>query len=223
LSWKSNNQKSKIMFNLDNAIANWRRQMVAAGIKNPTPLDELESHLREEVERQTRSGATSEKAFEIAVGRVGDANTLEAEFAKARGNRGLAEKLMIAVCILFVSFIVFLSAVTLFFCYPNSGDRIVGSAAIICSLVAACYWSWAVPFLPVIQDSGKRNVAALACILAGWGVATFYCQVILPHFAPSVEGLLPAAGFWLMLPVAAGFGLGCGLDRAASGQTLQRT
>ena len=40
------------MFNLEAAIADWRRQMLAAGIKAPVPLEELESHMREDVENQ---------------------------------------------------------------------------------------------------------------------------------------------------------------------------
>jgi hypothetical protein len=40
------------MFNLEQAIADWRQQMLAAGIKTPVPLEELENHLREENEQQ---------------------------------------------------------------------------------------------------------------------------------------------------------------------------
>ena len=40
------------MFDLEKAIANWRKQMLAAGIKMPAPLEELEIHLREEIEQQ---------------------------------------------------------------------------------------------------------------------------------------------------------------------------
>jgi len=37
------------MFNLEPSIAEWRRQMLAAGVKTPVPLEELESHLRDEL------------------------------------------------------------------------------------------------------------------------------------------------------------------------------
>ncbi|MGO8763935.1 MAG: hypothetical protein ACLQSR_02225 [Limisphaerales bacterium] len=40
------------MFNIEEAIAEWRRQMLAAGIEAPVPLEELENHLREEIEQQ---------------------------------------------------------------------------------------------------------------------------------------------------------------------------
>jgi len=42
------------MFNLEQAILDWRRQMAASGIKAPDVLDELESHLRDDVEAHVR-------------------------------------------------------------------------------------------------------------------------------------------------------------------------
>jgi hypothetical protein len=38
--------------------------MLAAGIRTPVPLDELENHLREDVEQQMRSGLSAQQAFE---------------------------------------------------------------------------------------------------------------------------------------------------------------
>jgi len=75
------------MFNLEQAITEWRRQMLGAGVKNPNVVDELESHLREDVARQMQSGASAEKAFETAVQRVGDAGLLKREFAKLGGKK----------------------------------------------------------------------------------------------------------------------------------------
>jgi hypothetical protein len=40
------------MFDLEKSIAEWRTQMLAAGIKTPVPMEELEIHLREEIEQQ---------------------------------------------------------------------------------------------------------------------------------------------------------------------------
>ena len=70
------------MFNLDTAISKWRQQMLDAGIKTPVPLEELENHLRDDVECQMKSGLTEQKAFEIAVGRIGQASSLNMEFKK---------------------------------------------------------------------------------------------------------------------------------------------
>ncbi|MGA9778775.1 MAG: hypothetical protein WBS33_10950 [Verrucomicrobiia bacterium] len=70
------------MFDLEQSIADWRRQMFAAGIKTPVPLDELENHLREEIERQMKSGLGAQQAFATAAERIGQANMLKKEFKK---------------------------------------------------------------------------------------------------------------------------------------------
>jgi leader peptidase (prepilin peptidase)/N-methyltransferase len=73
------------MFNLEQAIAEWRRQMLAAGLQTPVPLDELESHLRDEIGRQVQSGVSEPAAFDAAVREIGPAGSLQWEFAKAAG------------------------------------------------------------------------------------------------------------------------------------------
>ena len=71
------------MFNLEQAISDWRRQMLAAGIKTPVPLEELEIHLREDIERQMKSGLNAQEAFEIAVQKIGPgSHELKREFKK---------------------------------------------------------------------------------------------------------------------------------------------
>jgi hypothetical protein len=73
------------MFDLEQFIVEWRRQMQSAGFKNTTLLDELEGHLRDDVEKQVRAGSDPRSAFEDAVRRMGRAEALQAEFAKAGG------------------------------------------------------------------------------------------------------------------------------------------
>jgi hypothetical protein len=70
------------MFDLERAIGKWRQQMLAAGIKTPVPLEELESHLRDDVEQQIRTGLGARKAFRAGVKRLGQADPLTEEFAK---------------------------------------------------------------------------------------------------------------------------------------------
>jgi hypothetical protein len=72
------------MFDLEQSIVDWRRQMLAAGIKTPMPLEELEIHLREEIEQQIKSGLNPQRTFENAVQKIGQANLLKNEFQKAR-------------------------------------------------------------------------------------------------------------------------------------------
>ena len=70
------------MFDLEQKISEWRKQMLAAGIKSPVPLDELEVHLREEIERQMKSGLNEPEAFNSAVQKIGRASALKTEFQK---------------------------------------------------------------------------------------------------------------------------------------------
>lgn len=56
--------------------------MLAAGIKAPVPLEELEVHLREEIQQQMESGLNEQKAFEISVQQIGQPESLEGEFRK---------------------------------------------------------------------------------------------------------------------------------------------
>lgn len=71
------------MFNLEQAISEWRQQMLAAGVKTPVPLEERESHLREDIEQQIKSGLDVQKAFEISVQRIGQPKILDGEFKKS--------------------------------------------------------------------------------------------------------------------------------------------
>jgi len=57
--------------------------MLAAGIKTPVPLEELEIHLREEIERQMKSGLNEQKAFEVSVQQIGQPKQIKSEFNKS--------------------------------------------------------------------------------------------------------------------------------------------
>src|SRR5438045_8324536 len=71
------------MPSLDQNIAQWRQRMSAGGIKSPAVLDELESHLREDVERRERLGVAKDHALEMAIQQIGQPGALKAEFARS--------------------------------------------------------------------------------------------------------------------------------------------
>jgi len=73
------------MFNLEQAIAEWRQRMRAAGIQSPVPLEELEGHLREDVEAKMGSGLDPAQAFAGAVEEIGQTHDLKSEFSKTGG------------------------------------------------------------------------------------------------------------------------------------------
>ncbi len=70
------------MFDLEASIADWRKQMLAAGIQAPVPLEELEIHLREEVERQGKLGLHESEAFHSAAQKIGQPESLKIEFKR---------------------------------------------------------------------------------------------------------------------------------------------
>ena len=89
------------MFDLEPAIAQWRKQMLGAGIKTPVPLEELENHLREEIERLIKSGLSDQCAFDISISQIGRPEHLKREFKKTE-KWFMNKKLMILVGVLAV-------------------------------------------------------------------------------------------------------------------------
>lgn len=77
------NRPSPPPFNLETAIAIWRRQVGVGGI-DAESLQELEAHLCEDVERSMSAGIDERRAFEQAVCGLGDAEALRNEFRKER-------------------------------------------------------------------------------------------------------------------------------------------
>ncbi|MGO8928671.1 MAG: permease prefix domain 1-containing protein [Limisphaerales bacterium] len=75
------------MFDLDQAILEWRQQMAVGGIKMPDALDELESHLRDEVDQQVCLGLSQQEAFDTAAQRIGESKALKQEFRKVNRHR----------------------------------------------------------------------------------------------------------------------------------------
>jgi hypothetical protein len=209
------------MFNLDQAIATWRRQMAAGGIKSPSTLDELESHLCEDVERQMCTGISAEHAFEASVKGIGPAGELKREFRKSAVAVRL-EKLMIATAVLVVAGGLFVSAVTVIRCYGSVGDRLVASIALATVFITACGWPTIIPRLPLIRPKRKRRVIEVACLAAGFGIGTLCVQLIRPHFERlSDDRMLPAVVLFAIFPIAVGVVLAAGLER--TGKTRKIT
>jgi hypothetical protein len=75
------------MFDLEKLIADWRQQMMAAGVSNSEALIELEGHLRDDIEQEVRAGLSSQQAFELATQKMGEAHQLKGEFAKVNRSR----------------------------------------------------------------------------------------------------------------------------------------
>lgn len=85
------------MFDLEKSIKEWRRQMMAGGINSSSALDELEDHLRYEIEQQSQQGPITANIFDLAVQRIGSIRSLKSEFDKDNEPRIMKRILIISV------------------------------------------------------------------------------------------------------------------------------
>jgi hypothetical protein len=69
-------------FNLDEEIADWRRALLSRDAIGRDEAEELEDHLRQEVERLAGQGLSAREAFSTASQRVGSVESLAGEYAK---------------------------------------------------------------------------------------------------------------------------------------------
>ena len=68
-------------------IAQWRAHLLRRGAMNPADVEELESHLREQVTELQDAGLAADEAFLVAVKRIGSIDAVSREFARAHSER----------------------------------------------------------------------------------------------------------------------------------------
>ena len=153
------------MFNLEKSIADWRQQMLAAGLNTPVPLEELEMHLREEIEQLVRAGRTEPEAFESAVQRMGHAPVVHGEFKKISTADGKFEWLLMEIF-----FAIMGSVFPLWFCAKLLNFKTVSkvdfpheqqvSGLVAMGLYAGFIWAGRLGYkmLPVLPRKRQRSV-----------------------------------------------------------------
>jgi uncharacterized membrane protein YqjE len=205
------------MFNLEQSIADWRRQMLAAGIQTPVPLEELEAHLREDIERRMKSGINAQQACEIAIQEMGKANMLKNEFkkldrtTKAAGWKRL--QLIIVASLGVVSAAI--TALVLFNPELDSHQRLTGSAAVAVMLLLAGLGQWGHGFFPAILNQRARNVIGISvCALIVLGLAVL-AYVVLPQINFTVSQFAVAVVWVLALVTGGLWGFIGGLEKTA--------
>jgi hypothetical protein len=189
------------MFNLERAISEWRRQMIAAGIKQTSALDELEEHLRSDVEQQTRLGLDGEAAFSNAVARIGAATQVREEFKKVRPRVGASFEgwMSAGVAVMVVST---LGICGLAFSILHMGivQKIMGFVGVGLILCVACGWRHFISRVPVIRNPRVRWV-----LLVLFFALAFLCPAGLAWLAqswldPSSNAYVIAL-IWVSLPM----------------------
>jgi len=174
--------------------------MLAAGIKAPVPLEELESHLREEIEGLEKSGLDAQTIFNSAVQKIGLAHPLRNEFekvgpAKRALNWQAFEVLFSAYTALYP-----LLVGSLVFVFKNGSFSEMTSSQQLSSLAAAVAFSllawgthWSCGKYPAVRTNRIRDAVFVPVML--WLV--IFAYVIMPHagLAESQRAMVSLWGF----------------------------
>ena len=188
------------MFDLKKSINDWRLQMLAAGIKDPAPLDELELHLREEIERLVESGLDEPTAFTTAVKNLGPAQSLRDEFKKVKAIPSRRQWLAFEILFLAYALLYPLMLGTMAFLVRDGNFSGMNFGQQMSSLAAGFTFSlfaFGLRFccirFPILLTRRLRDVLfvpTLAWLVAfGWGIMP-HC-----HFDDSVRSVVSLWGF----------------------------
>jgi len=213
------------MFDLETSIVDWRRQMLAAGIQSPVPLEELEIHLREDIERQMKSGLNAQRAFEDAIQDIGKANMLKSEFEKVdatKVTRTLKQYRAIMVACLGMESLFWATCLLLKvgrFSEITAAQQMSGLAAVAVMILLA-----GIGLFGHGPANLSRRVRDLICIsrgrLLGLLWVWFFCYVTEPVGFLFILPRFDGGPLWIMLPPAGVlFGFIGGLEKAALKKT----
>jgi hypothetical protein len=204
------------MFDLERAIAEWRQHMLAAGIKTPAPLEELESHLREEIEQRVKAGVGEQQAFKVAIQKIGKGEMLKNEFTKVEEAKGAGDYKLLQILSVAYAVLVplWFGGMALSnrggFSELASGQRM--SCAVAAAMSSLLIWSGRLSyrFLPVIRSKLIRG-AILVPLMFWW---IFFLNFITPHYG-FTRGQFTEVSIWgLITPGGAFIGLMWGLETA---------
>ena len=71
----------------DALVAEWRRYVLRRQVISPDDVDELEDHLRAQIDDLTQSGLDEGEAFLVAIRRLGDVDQVSSEYAREHSDR----------------------------------------------------------------------------------------------------------------------------------------
>ena len=221
------------MFNLEEKITDWRRQMLAAGIQTPVPLEELENHLREDFARQMQSGLSARQALEIAVKKIGRAPELKKEFKKIGLPMEMPEIIRLAGVICFAVALfgqvftcspivfAFLFAHGLKFSLMTRGLPFAVWVITVATMVLS--WKYNHKFLPIIRHPPSRRAVGLLC----YAGSLLWIRFVLFHLPKGVAENFSLGNFllvvfllgsqWTVMAILGG--IGHGLEKAVAKKT----
>ena len=193
------------MFDLEQSIANWRQQMLAAGIKTSGPLEELEIHLREEIERQMSAGFNAPEAFGIAVEHIGQANLLKQEFQKINhGDKMQKQRRVAAAAFAMILGVYAMVIIGVLLKMDLALDEQLSGFAAVAAMFLSVFVAWHIlpRFLPVIGHKAVQSAIGLIGGISGMVWFFAFVFLLLPRF-DFTSGQLTVALCWALVPVVA--------------------
>ena len=213
------------MFDLEYSIAQWRKQMLADGVKTQ-PLEELENHLREDFERRVKLGMPQPDALKIAIAHIGTGAAIKSEYKKAGDPMMLRlVKLTGIACIVTAGF--FLSVILsehLFDRETGFVPKLSGVAAIATIFLS---WGYGHKILPAIRHQWIRAaIGGAECIVAVLGIQYLAIFVVPDSLARAagteqLHSWFLAFFLWAWSLFAILGGLIYGLEKAADKHKVQ--
>jgi len=212
------------MFDLEKAIVQWRQQMLAAGIKMPVPLEELESHLRDEIDQQSKAGRSHADAFEAAVRITGGAPAVLGEFNKLADPKEERRWRFLEIGFGFIA-----SVVPLWFCFQmlsearyaadlTRGQKLSGVLAMF--TFAALAWGGRLSYKWFPIDHVKRTkISPFIVFVTLWWI--IFMNFIVPRLDFTMGQLLTAILWAFIMPAGAVIGCSWGMEAATQKQNVR--
>ena len=203
--------------------------MLAVGIKTPVPLEELEIHLREEIERQMQSGLSAQQALGIAVKKIGHAPELKREFKKVSAPMEMHNVIKLAgiicVAIALLCQVSFCSPPVFVFVFAHGlrlgmMTRMLALAVLVIPVaITVLSWKFNHKLLPLIHNKWLRRAVGIVCYVG----CLLWIRFVLFHLPVGAIGTTTGSFFliyflfgsqWTVMAILGG--VGHGLEKAAS-------
>ena len=195
--------------------------MLAAGIKTPVPLEELECHLREDVERQIKSGMSEAEAVVTAVEKIGRAYELKREFTKVAGLIWPGERKRMQLFVIVSHCFLSLFAVPmLIFKHGNFSEmtpveQLSAWVFVVVMILLVCAGQLGHRLFPTIRSQRARDRIVMlgSLLIVLW--LTVGCLLLLPRFDFTLGEMILAMLWGLLMPLGFFLALMTGLEKAA--------
>lgn len=204
------------MFDIDKAIAEWRRHARESGVANATVLDELEAHLLDSIDQQMISGLSAEQAFHIAVQQIGSATSIKREFNKTTFMHPAESKAVKSVGVIGFAIYALISIRGLFSDWVSATqtEKLLGLAAVsltgVLLFVSAHMWR----IVPAVTSARLRvSVGIGSAVFCALLTACIF-NFVMPRF-DLTQAQVIVATLWALQPLVIGGAVYAGLIEAS--------